>query len=244
MELTDEQKKILQGKGYIASKDGDHFACRVLIPAGKMTAQAAQKISAVCEKYGRGYFSFTQRLNVEIPWIEYQNLDNVTRELKEAGLSIGGAGLRVRPVLTCKGTVCKRGLLDTEALAQTIDERFYTGYYQITLPSKLRIIVSGCNNSCSKPQIGCIGLQGRAQNQVAISIGGMFAKDQVTGRELPGLYSVNDALDMIEKAIDYYRDNGLKGERFAKMVERLGYPVVGSFLCDLPPGEFSKFSNE
>lgn len=242
MELTDEQRKSLLGQGYIASEDGEHFACRVLVPGGKMTAQAAQKISDVSEKYGRAYFSLTQRLNVEIPWIQYQDLDNVTKELQEVGLSIGGTGLRVRPVLTCKGTVCKRGLLDTEVLGQAIDERFYSGYYQVMLPNKLRIVISGCSNSCSKPQIGCIGLQGRTKDQVTISIGGMFGKDHVIGRELPGLYSISDALDMIEKAIDYYRDNGLKGERFANMMERLGYNVVGSFLCALTPGEFSKMS--
>lgn len=237
MELTDEQKKSLLGQGYIGSEDGVHFACRVLVPGGIMTAQAAQKITDVSEKYGRGYFSLTQRLNVEIPWIQYQDLDNITRELKEVGLSIGGTGLRIRPVLICKGTVCKRGLLDTEALAQVIDERFYTGYYKVILPNKLRIIVSGCSNSCSKPQIGCLGLQGRAPNQVAISIGGMFGKDHVVGRELPGLYSVNDALNIIEKAITYYRDNGLKGERFAKMVGRVGFDVVENFLCGDQPSE-------
>ncbi|GAB6153914.1 hypothetical protein JCM17380_26640 [Desulfosporosinus burensis] len=234
MELTDEQKKSLLGQGYIASEDGVYFACRVLVPAGKMTAQAARKISEVSEKYGRGHFSLTQRLNVEIPWIQYRDLDNITRELNEVGLAIGGTGLRVRPVLTCKGTVCKRGLLDTDALAQMIDERFYNGYYKVMLPNKLRIIVSGCSNSCSKPQIGCIGLQGRNPNQLAISLGGMFGKDHVMGRELPGLYSSNDALAMIDKAIAYYRDNGLKGERFAMMIERIGFEVLVNFLCGKP----------
>lgn len=99
------------------------------------------------------------------------------------------------------------------------------------LPNKLRIIVSGCSNSCSKPQIGCIGLQGRTRNQVAISLGGMFGKDHVIGRELPSLYSIKDALNMIEKVITYYRDNGLKGERFAKMVDRIGFEGVENFLC-------------
>lgn len=242
MTLTNEQIKLLKGQGYIAFEDGEHFSCRVVVPAGKMTAQAAQKVSDVSEKYGRGYFSLTQRLNVEIPWIQYKDLDNVTKELKEVGLLVGGTGLRVRPALTCKGTVCKMGLLDTDALAQVLDERFYKGYYQVKLPDKLRIIVSGCSNSCSKSKIACIGLQGRPKNQVAISIGGTFGKHHVIGRELPGLYSISDALDVIEKAITYYRDNGLNGERFAKMVERLGFDIVGSYLCDLTPAEFSRIS--
>ena len=182
MELTDELKKSLKGQGYIALKDGVHFSCRVLIPAGRMNAQEARKITDVCEKYGRGYFSLTQRLNVEIPWIQYQDLENVTRELKEAGLAVGGTGMRVRLAHTCKGNVCGLGLFDTEDVSKKIDERFYKGFYDVKLPNKFRIEVGGCRNGCSKPQLGCISLQGRNPNQVAILMGGMFGKDHIVGR--------------------------------------------------------------
>jgi len=240
MELTDEQKKSLQGQGYIPYKDGTHFSCRVLMPAGRMNAQEARKLTDVCEKYGRGYFTLTQRLNVELPWIKYQDLDTVTKELKEAGLSIGGTGLRVRPAHVCKGNVCKMSFFDTEEVAKQIDERFYRGLYDVKLPNKFRIIVSGCGNGCTKPLLGCVGLRGRKQDQVAISIGGKFGKDHVIGRELPGLYSISEALDISEKAITYYRENGLQGERFAKTVERIGFETVGSLLTGLALSEFNK----
>lgn len=232
MELTDDQKKALLGKGYIANKDGVHYSCRVLIPAGRMNAQQTRKITDVCENYGRGYFTLTQRLNVEIPWLQYEDLDNVTRELQEAGLAIGSTGIRVRPAHTCKGNVCKLGLIDTELVAQEIDQRFYKGYYDVKLPSKFRVTISGCANGCSKPLLGCIGLQGRKPNQVALTFGGMLGKDQelVKGRELPGLYSISEAMEIIDKAISFYRTNGIQGERFARTVERIGFETVGSFL--------------
>ena len=240
MELTDEQKKSLKGQGFISLKDGVHFSCRVLIPAGRMNAQETRKITDVSEKYGRGYFTLTQRLNVEIPWIQYQDLENVTGELKEVGLAIGGTGMRVRPAHTCKGNVCSLGLFDTEDVTKKIDERFYKGFYDVKLPNKFRIELSGCRNGCSKPQLGCIGLQGRKPNQVAIFMGGgMFGKVLIKGRELPGLYSISEALDIIEKAIIYYRENGTQGERFAQTVERIGFETVGSSLCGLSTSEFN-----
>ncbi|EGW37626.1 nitrite and sulphite reductase 4Fe-4S domain protein [Desulfosporosinus sp. OT] len=239
MELTDAQKKSLKGQGYIAYKDGVHFSCRVVIPAGRMNAQQARKITDVCEKYGKGSFSLTQRLNVEIPWIQYQDLDNVKRELMEVGLSIGGTGMRPRPALACKGSVCQMSFFDTEEVAKMIDERFYKGQYDQALPNKLRIIVSGCGNGCSKPRLGCIGLQGRKSDQVAISLGGKFGKEQSIGRELPGLYSINEALDICEKAIAYYRENGIQGERLAKTIERIGFETVGSALTGLALSEFN-----
>ncbi len=230
MELTDAQKKSLKGQGYISNKDGVHFSCRVLIPAGRMNAQETRKITDVCEKYGKGYFTLTQRLNVEIPWIQYQDLDNVKRELLEVGLSIGATGMRARPAHTCKGSVCQMSFFDTEDVAKVIDERFYKGQYDTLLPNKFRIVVSGCSNSCSKPHLGCIGLQGRKPDQVAIVIGGSFGKEHVVGKELPGLYSISEALDIVEKAISYYREKGINGERFAKTVERMGFENVVSFL--------------
>lgn len=230
MKLTDAQKKSLKGQGYIAYKDGVNFSCRVLIPAGRMNAQETRKITDVCEKYGKGYFTLTQRLNVEIPWIQYQDLDNVKRELMEVGLSIGGTGMRTRPAHTCKGSVCQMSFFDTDDVAKVIDERFYKGHYDALLPNKFRIIVSGCSNGCSKPHLGCIGLQGRKQDQVAIIIGGIFGKEHVIGKELPGLYSISQALDIVEKAMAYYKENGIAGERFAQTVERIGFETVGSFL--------------
>jgi Dissimilatory sulfite reductase (desulfoviridin), alpha and beta subunits len=232
MELTNDQRKSLLGQGFIPSADGTHFACRVLLPAGKMNAEEARKIAEVSEKYGKGVFNLTQRANVEIPWVKHQDLDKVALELKEVGLSIGGTGIRVRPALVCKGAVCKYGFINTEAVAKEIDERFYRGQYKALLPNKFRISISGCTNGCSKPQLGCLGLQGRKPDQVAIIIGGMFGKDHIVGRELPGLYSINQALDVIDKAITYYRENGLQGERFARTVERLGFETVVSFLVD------------
>lgn len=239
MELTDAQKKSLKGQGYIAYKDGVHFSCRVLIPAGRMNAQETRKIADVCDKYGKGNFTLTQRLNVEIPWIQYQDLDNVKRELMEVGLSIGGTGMRARPAQICKGSVCQMSFFDTEDVAKVIDERFYKGQYDVLLPNKFRIVVSGCSNGCSKPHLGCIGLQGRKPDQVAIVIGGRFGKEHVIGKELPGLYSISEALDIVEKAMTYYRENGITGERFAKTVERIGFETVGSSLTGLAPSEFN-----
>ncbi|MDQ7094847.1 sulfite reductase subunit beta (hemoprotein) [Desulfosporosinus sp. PR] len=233
MDLTDEEKKVLLGKGYVAQKDGLHFACRIAMPGGKMTARQGEKVADLSVKYGQGYYTFTQRLNVEIPWIQYQDLDNLAKELKEVGLAPGSTGRRVRPVLVCKGSLCKFGLLDTESIAQKLDERFYQGFYDVALPNKLRIVVSGCGNGCSKPQLGCIGLQGRQPDKVAVIIQGMFGKEKLVGRELPGLFSLSEAMEIIEKAIFIYREKGIAGERFAKMVERIGFESIANSLLGL-----------
>lgn len=232
MELTKEQIMAAKGQGFIPLRDKVHFSCRVLIPAGHISKNQSIKIAEICEKYGRGYYTLTQRLDIEIPWIKYEDIENVKKELREVELENGGAGPRVRPIHTCKGTVCKFGLYDTDDVAIKMYERFYKGYYDVKLPNKIRIGLCGCKNSCSKPQLACIGLVGRKKDEVAITIGGMFAGDKFIGKELRGTYSVNEALDIVERGIIFFKDNADQGERFAKMVERLGFEAVENYMLN------------
>ncbi|MDR3767013.1 MAG: 4Fe-4S binding protein [Butyricicoccus sp.] len=53
-------------------------------------------------------------------------------------------------------------------------------------------------------------------------IGGRWGRIIRHGTPLPGLYTEEQALDMIEKAMLLFRDQGKKGERFAAMIDRIG----------------------
>lgn len=53
-------------------------------------------------------------------------------------------------------------------------------------------------------------------------IGGRWGRITRHGTPLPGLYTEDQALDMIEKAMLLFRDLGNKGERFAAMIDRIG----------------------
>ncbi len=226
MTITNEQRLALKGKGYITMRDPAYFSCRVLLPAGKITAAQAQKLSEVCETYGKGYCITTQRGNVQIPWVSYENLDHVTSELAGVGLAIGGTGMRVRPAHTCKGILCGFSQFDAEKVTEQINERFYKEQYDSKLPNKFRIQVSACPNNCTKTQLACIGLTGKKRDQVAISISGLSGRDLIIGREITGLYTIPESLDIIEKALRFYQTNGKPGERFGALVERLGFETV------------------
>ena len=53
-------------------------------------------------------------------------------------------------------------------------------------------------------------------------IGGRWGRVTRHGTALPGLYTEEQALDMIEKAMLLFKDQGVKGERFAAMIDRIG----------------------
>lgn len=230
MPYTKEQILLAKQQGFLPLKDKEHFACRVVIPAGVMTRAYAEKILAIADFYGRGYYTHTQRLDVEIPWVHYEDIENITASLAEVGLEPGGTGQRIRPILTCKGSVCRVGLFDTEKIALEMHERFYKGYYNTVLPNKMAITLSGCFNMCSRAPLAAIGLIGKKKDLVAVVIGGTYSRTQAIGRELKGLYTLDTALTIVERGIQFYIAHGKEGERFSTMVERIGFEHVEAFM--------------
>ncbi|MBS5823376.1 MAG: 4Fe-4S binding protein [Clostridium argentinense] len=161
IKISLEEKSRLKGEGFIPQRDGEHFVCRVITEDGNLNSSETKALSNIAEKYGKAYMSYTTRLTVEIPWISYEDIINVKKELKAIGLEAGGTGARVRPVVSCKGTVCLFGILDTQKFARKIHERFYKGYYNVRLPHKFKIGIGGCPNNCIKPDLNDLGMMGQ-----------------------------------------------------------------------------------
>lgn len=159
MNLTPQQIKMVKSQGFLNSKDGT-FAVRVITVNGVLTAKQMANLVEVAEKFGNGKISFTSRLTVEIPGIKFQDIPAVKAHVAKEGMSTGGTGAKVRPVVSCKGTVCQYGNIDTQGLAAKIHEEFYKGWREVVLPHKFKIGVGGCPNNCVKPELNDLGVVG------------------------------------------------------------------------------------
>lgn len=269
----------------------DKFNCRVITRNGKITAEESRAIAEASVKFGSGEIAMTSRLTVEIQGVPYDNVDAIREYLAEYGLETGGTGSKVRPVVSCKGTTCQYGLIDTFALSEEIHERFYHGYAAVKLPHKFKIAVGGCPNNCVKPDLNDLGVIGQrvpaiisdkcrgckvcqvenacpvkyarldenrkiqidescnhcgrcigkcpfgAINEEAtgyrIYIGGRWGKKVAQGRYLDKVFTdKNEVLDIIEKAILLFREQGITGERFNDTVNRIGFENVQEQLLD------------
>ena len=152
----------IKGLGFLRDKTtGDKFNCRVITRNGKITADESRAIADAAEKYGNGEIAMTSRMTVEVQGIPYENVNAFIEFLAEKGLETGGTGTKVRPVVSCKGTTCQYGLIDTFALSEQIHKDFYKGYRQVKLPHKFKIAVGGCPNNCVKPDINDLGIIGQ-----------------------------------------------------------------------------------
>ena len=160
--LSADEIKRVKGLGCLRDKRfPDVFNVRVITRNGKITATEHKAVAEASERFGSGEVAMTTRLTLEIQGVKYENIDPLIAFLADYGLETGGTGPLVRPIVSCKGTTCQFGLIDTFGLSAQIHERFYKGYHKVTLPHKFKIAVGGCPNNCVKPDLNDLGIIGQ-----------------------------------------------------------------------------------
>lgn len=225
-EITDKELKL---QGFIRQKDKDHFVVRVKTSVGNVSSDQMAALSEIARKYGRGHIYLTNRMNIIIPWVEQEKLNEAKQLVEKAGLIVGGTGPTIRPIVACVGTICDHGMADTQLLGRMLDERFFGK----KLPSKLKIGITGCPNDCGKVEINDIGFMGQGSTDVnakgkcyAMYLGGMFGRTHREGRQVGPLMSTDEAVAMTEKVIDYMERNAKPGERLGKLIDRVGIDEI------------------
>ena len=289
--LSPEEIRRVKGLGCLQDKRyGDVFNVRVITRNGRISADEHRTIAEASERFGSGYVTMTTRLTLEIQGVKHENIQPLIDFLAERGLTTGGTGTLVRPVVSCKGTTCQYGLCDTYGLSEKLHETFYVGWHDVRLPHKFKIAVGGCPNNCVKPDLNDLGIVGQRvptldpdkcrgckkcqveaacpikaskvengklhidpnacngcgrcrgkclfdaityQEGFKVYIGGRWGKKVARGTALDKLFTSGDeVMEVVEKAITLFRDEGIAGERFADTVSRLGFDYVSEKLLN------------
>ena len=94
---------------------------------------------------------------MEIPFINFEDIEEVKNELAKGGCKPGVCGPRVRTVTACQGNqICPSGCIDAYKIAVELDKR----YYARELPHKFKFGVTGCQNNCLKAEENDVGIKG------------------------------------------------------------------------------------
>ena len=92
---------------------------------------------------------------------------------------------------------------------------------------KLKIDKAACNH-CGRCIGKCpFGAVKEAETGYRIYIGGRWGKRVAHGQALEKIFTdKEEVMQVIEKAILFFRDEGITGERFADTIDRLGFSYV------------------
>ena len=203
--------------GVIIQRDKQTYAVAPHIPCGVVSSDNLRKIADVAEKYNAAALKLTGAARIAIVGLKEEDIGNVWSEL---GMKAGAAiGLCVRSIKACPGTTfCKRGIQDSLTLGLKLDEK----YHGLELPGKLKMGVSGCPNQCAETCIKDIGLVGMPKGW-RLLVGGKGGAKPRLSQELVRDISEEQALELIDKVIEYYKANARPHQRLGAMIEKMGF---------------------
>ncbi|AKB86078.1 NAD(P)/FAD-dependent oxidoreductase [Methanococcoides methylutens] len=207
--------KDLLEKGAIIQRDKETYAIAPHIAGGIASPDLLRKIADVSEKYGAAAIKVTSSQRLAIVGLKEEDLDNVWEEL---GMKPAAAiGLCVRSVRICPGTTfCKRGQQDAVGLGLKLDEK----YHGMELPSKLKMAVSGCMNSCAESAVRDIGIMGTPKG-FTVMVGGSAGLRPRLADVIAEELDEEEVLDLVDKIITYYKTH-TKKHRLGRIIDEVG----------------------
>lgn len=215
--------------GAIRQKDGKTFAVVTRVPGGCVSPEDLEQLAFVARKYQIPMVKLTSGQRFMLIGIQEKDLAQVFRDLGH--LAEKETAPCVKYVQSCLGTeTCRYGAQDALGLGAVLEEK----YRGISFPAKIKFGVSGCLRCCGESYVRDVGLVGTTKGWTVI-FGGNSGWRPSLGTVIAEHLSRDDALDLVGRLLEYYREHAEPKERTARFLERIGMDNIESELLTLLP---------
>lgn len=197
-------------------RDGKRtFAITPGISGGFIKPEQLRRYADTAEKYG-ATLKLTSAQRIMITGLKAEDVDAVWEDL---GVKpVEAFANCVRSVKMCPGSAfCKRGLQDSVKLGMELEKR----YHKKEMPSRLKIGVAGCPNSCAEVHIKDIGVFATESGWTVLA-GGSCGRNPRLAERLAEDLGYDDVLTLVECIIEYYQENA-DIERIGELIARIGF---------------------
>src|SRR6185369_4838729 len=207
-------------------KDGT-FSVIPRIYGGVTTADELIKIGTVAKKYQVPTVKLTGGQRIDLLGVKKEDLPAIWKDL---GMPSGYAYTKAfRTCKTCVGTEwCRFGTNDSTSLGIAIEKRFQG----IEFPAKVKMAVSGCPRNCAESTVKDIGVVASEGGEWEIVIGGAAGASVRKYDILCRVQTKDEALRIIGRFMQYYRENGKWLERTYDFVPRIGIDTLRDILLN------------
>lgn len=214
--MSSEAESLAQPRGAVLQRDKKSYAIVPHTPGGIVSPEILRKLADVAEKYGAAAIKATSAQRLAIVGLKHEDVEKAWADL---GMDPAHAvGLCMRSVKICPGTTfCKRGQQDAVGLGLELDKK----YHGMELPSKFKMAVSGCQNSCSEPAVRDIGIMGTPKGYV-VMVGGNAGLKPRLGDRIATQMEPDQVLELVDRIINWYKENGKRNERIGELIDRTG----------------------
>ncbi len=229
--------------------DDRYFMMRIRIDGGQLDHERLRVIADVSRRYARGTADVTDRQNIQLHWIEIENVPAIWEALESVGLSTTEAcGDTPRVMLGCPLAGIDAGeIIDATAEIDEIGARYIGDNAFSNLPRKFKSSISGCAAQCTVHEINDVAFTGvlndGGEPGYDLWVGGGLSTNPMIGQRLGTFVSRGQVPAVWAGVAGLFRDYGYRRlrhrarlkflvadwgpERFREVLEKeyLGYAL-------------------
>jgi sulfite reductase (ferredoxin) len=236
--------------------DDRYFMLRVRIDGGQLDYDQLTTIADISRRYARGTADVTDRQNIQLHWIQIEDVPAIWEALEAVGLStMEACGDTPRVILGCPlAGIDATEIIDATPQIRTTHDLYIGNPEFSNLPRKFKSAISGCPVQCTLHEINDIAFAGVTGPDGTpgydLWVGGGLSTNPMIGKRL-GAFVRPDQVEAVWAGVTgIFRDYGYRRlrhrarikfliadwgpERFREVLER---DYLGFRLADGPAPE-------
>jgi len=142
--------------------DDRYFMLRIRIDGGQLDTRQLRVIADISNRYGRGTADVTDRQNIQLHWVEIENVPAIWEALEAVGLTTTEAcGDTPRVIIGCPlAGIAADEVIDATPQIRDVRDRYIGSPEFSNLPRKFKSAISGCSSQCTVPEINDVAFVG------------------------------------------------------------------------------------
>jgi sulfite reductase (ferredoxin) len=239
--------------------DDRYFMLRIRIDGGQLDNRQLRAIADISRRYARGTADVTDRQNIQLHWVEIENVPAIWEALESVGLSTTEAcGDTPRVILGCPlAGLDAQEIIDATPEIAAISEAYIGDPAFSNLPRKYKSSISGCAAQCAIHEINDVAFVGvineAGEAGYDLWVGGGLSTNPMIGRRLGAFVRPGQVSEVWAGVTGLFRDYGYRRlrhrarikflvadwgpEKFREVLEKeyLGYALPDGPAPTAPP---------
>jgi len=207
--------------------DDRYFMLRIRIDGGQLTNDQLRVIGYVSRRYARGTADVTDRQNIQLHWVEIENVPEIWEALEAVGLSTTEAcGDTPRVILGCPlAGIDADEIIDGAPEIATVTSQYIGDSAFSNLPRKFKTSISGCAAQCAIHEINDVAFVGvlneRGEPGYDLWVGGGLSTNPMLGKRLGAFVPPGQVAEVWAGVTSVFRDYGYRRLRHRARIKFL-----------------------
>jgi sulfite reductase (ferredoxin) len=207
--------------------DDRYFMMRIRIDGGQLTSEQIRVIADISRRFARGTADVTDRQNIQLHWIEIENVPAIWDALESVGLStMEACGDTPRVILGCPlAGIDADEVIDASAEIAAVHDRYIGDPAFSNLPRKYKSAMSGCTAQCTIHEINDVAFVGvlspDGEPGYDLWVGGGLSTNPMIGKRLGAFVRPGQVAEVWAGVTSVFRDYGYRRLRHRARIKFL-----------------------